>query len=91
MASIEEQLPAFHYFHVGNGYTGNIGNRRYKIITDRNEKKLTAHVYDGPLCYELTKARDGILFTGEFELTEEGFDQCRKWLEEKMRETSRNE
>ena len=86
MATIEEQLPAFHYFHVGNGYTGNIGNRRYKIITDKSEKKMTVHVYDGPLCYELTKEKGGILFTEEFELTEEGFDTCLKWLAEKMGE-----
>lgn len=85
MSTIREQLPAYHYFQVGNGYTGNIGKRRYKIATDKGEKKMTAYVYDGPLCFELTVEKGGILFTEEFELSPEGFEACEDWLEEKMK------
>lgn len=84
MSSIEEQLPGFHYFQVGNGYTGNIELRSYKIITDRAEKKIGAHVYDGPLCYELAIEQKKILHSGEFELSPEGFEECKRWLVEIM-------
>ena len=84
MSDVRRQLPAFHYFQVGNEYSGSEKGRRYKITTDRESKSLKAHVYEEPLCFELTKEKHGLLFEETFDLSPEGFLDMQNWLEEKM-------
>lgn len=86
MSNVREQLPAFHYFNVGNDYSGSKGKRRYKILTNQMEKTISIFVYEGDLCFELAKEQDGILFEEIFDLTPDGFEKMKSWLGEKMDE-----
>lgn len=84
MSKIHEQLPAYHYFQVGNGYTGSIGKNKYKIKTDKGEGKIFAYVYDCPYCFEIALEQEKILHTEEFELSPQGFEACKSWLAERV-------
>lgn len=78
MAQSEKiQLPAFHYFKVGNGYTGQAGDdKRYKLSVDKGEEKMVVQIWSEPYCLEKSE----VLEAQKFELTEEGFQEAQAWL-----------
>lgn len=72
----------FYYYQSGNIFTGSKGDFNFKIVPDTGEKKLTLMLWHGKLCSELAQME-----TEEtFELTQEGFDEMVKFLENAYKE-----
>ena len=67
-------LPKFRYFNSGNDYSGSRGDFAYKIITG---EKFTCLVWHGRLCSEKAEIEK----SEEFERSENGLADMKKWLE----------
>lgn len=68
-------LRNFYFYQCGNTFTGSLNKFNYKIAPDN--EKLTIMTWHGMLCSELAE----IKHTENFPLTQEGFDDMIKWLE----------
>ena len=68
-------LPVLSHFQNGNGWIASADRLRYQVTPE--EEKLTAQVWQGPWCYDLSRVED----TAEFSLSEEGLAALRAWLE----------
>ena len=69
------EVPKFYYFESKNDYSGGVGDFAYKIKYGEN---LTALTWHGRLCSE----KADIEHEKEFPLSQEGFDEMIKWIEE---------
>lgn len=69
-------LRNFTYYKFGNIFSGSLNNFNYKIIP--KDEEITVIIWHGKLCSDLAK----IEIEKKFPLTEEGFDQMIKWLED---------
>lgn len=68
-------LRRFYYYKSGNIFTGSLNNFNYKIIPDK--ENITVLIWHGALCSELAE----IETEKKFVLSEEGFEEMVKWLE----------
>ena len=68
-------LRNFYFYQCGNIFTGSLNNFNYKIIPDK--ENLTVLVWHGRLCSDLAE----IETKKKYPLTQEGFDEMIKWLE----------
>ena len=68
-------LRNFYFYQCGNIFTGSLNNFNYKIIPDK--ENLTVLVWHGRLCSDLAE----IETEKKYPLTQEGFDEMIKWLE----------
>ncbi|MDD6826954.1 MAG: hypothetical protein PUE12_12740 [Oscillospiraceae bacterium] len=76
-------IPGFTYFSEKNIYTGSINNLfNYKITTG---EKLSAVIWLGKFCLAKTPD-DKIIANADFELTKEGLDELKNWLNQKYEE-----
>ena len=67
-------LPVLSHFQNGTAWTGSGGRLRYKLAPE--EKQITAQVWEGPFCLELSRVEE----SRAFPLSEEGLDELRAWL-----------
>ena len=67
-------LPTLSSMQYGNVWTGSLGSTRWRIVPAEGE--MTAELWYGPLCYELSE----IAHTARFPIGEEGIEQLRAWL-----------
>ncbi|MGN1480552.1 hypothetical protein [Porcipelethomonas sp.] len=72
-------LRNFYFYKSGNIFTGSLKNFNYKIIPKDDE--LTVLVWHGLLCSDLAD----IEIEKKYPLTEEGFSEMIKWLEDEYR------
>ncbi len=54
--------------------TGSGGRLRYRLVPE--SEIISAEVWEGPFCYELSAAEE----KREFPMTEEGLEEIRTWL-----------
>lgn len=72
------ELPAFHYFEVGNRYSGHIGQeKRYQLVADKDNQLMTVQIWFGPYCQEKSE----VIEAKEFALDDGGYEQMIRWLE----------
>lgn len=69
-------LRNFFYYQSGNVFTGSLGSFSYKIVP--KDKELKVMTWHGMLCSELAQ----IEHEADFPLTQDGFDNMVKWLED---------
>ena len=74
-------LPTLSSMEYGNVWTGSRGARRFRIVPQ--DGTMTAQVWTGPLCYELSQVEA----QAAFPISQEGLDQLRGWLLEQCGET----
>ena len=67
-------LPVLSHFQNGNAWTGSGGRLRYRLVPE--SVLISAAVWEGPFCYELSAAEE----KREFPMTEEGLEEIRTWL-----------
>lgn len=69
-------LRNFYFYQSGNTFTGSLNGFNYKIIPDSD--KLKVLTWHGMLCSELAE----IERENDFPMTQDGFDEMIKWLED---------
>lgn len=69
-------LRNFYFYKSGNVFTGSLGSFNYKIVPGNDD--LTALTWHGLLCSELANIEN----QKTVPLTQEGFDELIKWLED---------
>ena len=69
-------LRNFYFYQSGNSFTGSLGSFSYKIVPQK--ETISAVTWHGMLCSELVEIENEC----EFPLTEDGFKQMIKWLED---------
>ncbi len=69
-------LRNFYFYQSGNSFTGSLGSFSYKIVPQK--ETISAVTWHGMLCSELAEIENEC----EFPLTEDGFKQMIKWLED---------
>ena len=67
-------LPVLSHFQNKNTWTASVGRLRYKAVP--GEEELTAEVWEGPWCYELSEVEE----KRAFPLSEEGLEELRAWV-----------
>lgn len=67
-------LPVLSHFQNQNIWTASVGRLRYKASPGGEE--LTAEVWEGPWCYELSEIED----KKAFPLSGEGLEALRAWV-----------
>lgn len=73
------EIPKLGYFKEKNDYTGDAGDFRYRIKPEGDILQVWAYL---KWCFEYCEAHDGFLAQEDFPLSEEGFEQMKKWLDE---------
>lgn len=67
-------LPVLSHFQNQNTWTASVGRLRYKVVP--GGEALTAEVWEGPWCYELSEVED----QRGFPCSEEGLEALRAWV-----------
>lgn len=75
-------LRNFYFYQSGNSFTGSLDSFSYKIIPDK--ETLTAMIWHGMLCSDLAEIEQ----QKEFPLSQEGFNDMVKWLEDTYQKTT---
>ena len=66
-------LPVLSHFQNGNFWTASAGRMNYRVTP--SEDKLTAEVWEGPWCYQLSRVEEKT----EFPMDEEGLKAITDW------------
>lgn len=76
----ELYLPVLSHFQNKNIWLASVGRLRFKVTP--GEDDLTAEVWEGPWCYDLSRVEE----SKSFPLEDEGIEALRAWLPEKAAE-----
>ena len=71
-----EDIRKIDYYLAGNDFSGSEGDFNFKIIPI---EKLKVYIWHGKYCFQKSKPE----VSAEFELTEEGLENVKKFLTEK--------
>ncbi len=77
-------LRNFYFYSSGNDFTGSLKGFNYKIVSSSD--KLTAMTWHGMLCSDIAEIEN----QKEFSMTQEGFDEMIKWLEDLFKDEKAN-
>ena len=69
-------LPTLAHWKFENNWSGSCGALRFFVTT--SEESMLAEVWNEDVCRELAQIRD----SAQFEVSQEGLDAMRAWLEE---------
>ena len=67
-------LPVLSHFQNGNFWSASAGRMNYRVTPDGD--RLTAEVWEGPWCYQLSRVEE----QREFPLDEGGLSELRDWI-----------